>query len=53
MYIENYSIFLDIKLIFMTLQIMVKPEATEGFDKAEELEEKRRKLLEQDALTDK
>ena len=33
MYIENYSFFLDIKLIFMTLQILVKPESTEGFDK--------------------
>ena len=48
MYIENYSFFLDIKLIFMTLQIMVKPEATEGFDKADELEERRKKLLEQE-----
>ena len=48
MYIENYSFFLDIKLIFMTLQIMVKPESTEGFDKADELEERRKKLLEQE-----
>lgn len=45
MYIENYSIFLDIKLIFMTLQILVKPESTEGFDKVEELERMRDELL--------
>ena len=45
MYIENYSIFLDIKLIFMTLQILLKPESTEGFDKAEETAEKQDELL--------
>lgn len=47
MYIEKYSIFLDIKLIFMTLQIMVRPESTEGFEKTEELERMRKELLEQ------
>lgn len=31
MYIENYSVLLDLKLIFMTLQILVKKESTEGF----------------------
>ena len=45
MYIENYSLFLDIKLIFMTLQILVKPESTEGFDKKEELDKLRKSLL--------
>ena len=45
MYIENYSFLTDIKLIFMTLQILVKPESTEGFDKAEELEQKKEELL--------
>ena len=45
MYIENYSLFLDIKLIFMTLQILVKPERTEGFDKKEELDKLRKSLL--------
>ena len=44
-YIENYSNFLDIKLIFMTLQILIKPESTEGFDKAEELEKRKEQLL--------
>ena len=33
MYIENYSVILDLKLILMTLQILLKPESTEGFDK--------------------
>lgn len=33
MYIEKYSIILDIKLILMTLQIMLRKESTEGFDK--------------------
>ena len=33
MYIENYSVILDLKLILMTLQILIKPESTEGFDK--------------------
>ena len=37
-YIENYSFFLDIKLILMTLRIMTRAESTEGFDKSEELE---------------
>lgn len=35
MYIENYSLLLDIKLIIMTLQIMLRKESTEGFKKEE------------------
>lgn len=31
-YIEKYSILLDIKLILMTLRILLKKESTEGFD---------------------
>ena len=31
MYIENYSLILDIKLILMTVRIMFKKESTEGF----------------------
>lgn len=52
MYIENYSVFLDIKLIFMTIQICLKKESTEGFDKAKELETKRKELLEEWADAD-
>lgn len=48
MYIENYSLFLDIKLMFMTLQILVRPESTEGFEKREELEKMKKALLESD-----
>jgi exopolysaccharide biosynthesis polyprenyl glycosylphosphotransferase len=48
MYIENYSLLMDIKLIFMTLQIMVKPESTEGFEKIDELEEMKEALLAQE-----
>ncbi|HIT34935.1 MAG TPA: sugar transferase, partial [Candidatus Faecousia intestinigallinarum] len=38
MYIENYSLLLDIKLILMTVRIMLKKESTEGFDKVLENE---------------
>ena len=31
MYIENYSLLLDIKLILMTVKIMFMKESTEGF----------------------
>ena len=42
-YIQNYSIFLDIRLIFMTLKIMFMKESTEGFSEQQknELQEKR------------
>lgn len=32
-YIENYSIWLDIKLVLLTLKILLKPESTEGIEK--------------------
>lgn len=32
MYIQNYSLLLDIKLIFMTIKIMFMKESTEGFE---------------------
>ena len=38
MYIENYSLLTDIKLILMTIRIILKKESTEGFDKVDELE---------------
>lgn len=36
MYIEEYSLLLDIKLILMTLQIMLRKESTEGFKNEKE-----------------
>lgn len=31
-YIENYSVWLDLKLMMLTLKILLKPESTEGVD---------------------
>ncbi|MDD6202028.1 MAG: sugar transferase [Lachnospiraceae bacterium] len=31
-YIENYSVWLDIKLMMLTLKILIRPESTEGVD---------------------
>ena len=49
MYIEQYSLMLDIKLILMTLRIMLKKESTEGFDKVADVEAIK-KELEEDAF---
>ena len=46
LYIENYSILLDIKLILTTIRIMFQKESTEGFDKASENEELVKELIE-------
>jgi len=45
MYIENYSIFLDIKLIIMTVRILFKKESTEGIDVAQANESKKDELI--------
>lgn len=47
MYIENYSIFMDIKLIIMTIRILLKKESTEGFDVAAENEKKKEDLIQE------
>ena len=46
MYIENYSIFLDIKLILTTIRIMFQKESTEGFEKQKENEKLIEELIE-------
>lgn len=34
-YIENYSVWLDLKLMLLTLKIVLKPESTEGIEAAQ------------------
>lgn len=45
MYIENYSLLLDIKLIILTIRILFSKESTEGIDKAKENQERAEALL--------
>ena len=45
MYIENYSLLLDIKLIILTLRIIFSKESTEGIDKQQENQGKIEELL--------
>jgi exopolysaccharide biosynthesis polyprenyl glycosylphosphotransferase len=45
MYIENYSLMLDIKLIILTLRIIFSKESTEGIDKQLENQQKIEELL--------
>lgn len=47
MYIENYSLLLDIKLIILTFKIIFSKESTEGMEAAEENEKKKSELLNQ------
>lgn len=47
MYIENYSLLLDIKLIILTLRIIFSKDSTEGIDKAEEKAKQAEALLQQ------
>lgn len=47
MYIENYSLLLDIKLILTTIRIMFSKDSTEGFEKQEENEKLLQQFIEQ------
>lgn len=45
MYIEKYSLLLDLKLILMTIRVMLMKDSTEGFDKIEELEKQKDEII--------
>lgn len=45
MYIENYSLIQDVKLILMTLRTLTKDDSTEGFDKMEERKARREEVI--------
>ena len=47
MYIENYSLLLDIKLIILTARILFSKSSTEGIDVAAENQKKAEELLQQ------
>lgn len=47
MYIENYSLLLDIKLIILTFRIIFSKDSTEGIDKAEENQKRADELLQE------
>ena len=47
MYIENYSLLLDIKLIILTLRIIFSKDSTEGIDVAAENQKKAEELLQE------
>lgn len=47
MYIENYSLLMDIKLIILTLRIIFSKDSTEGVDVAAENQRKAEELLQQ------
>lgn len=34
-YIEQYTVWLDLKLMLLTLKILIKPESTEGVDSSQ------------------
>ena len=45
MYIENYSLMLDIRLIILTIRILFSKKSTEGIDVAQENERLTDELL--------
>ena len=47
MYIENYSLLMDIKLIILTLRIIFSKDSTEGVDVAQENQRKAEQLLQE------
>lgn len=51
-YIENYSLLLDIKLIFMTGRVLFSKESTEGFEMQEQMRAYREETLKNFAAED-
>lgn len=47
MYIENYSLLLDIKLMLLTVRVLFSKSSTEGFEVARENEKRQKELVEQ------
>ena len=47
LYIENYSLLLDVKLILQTIRIILKKESTEGFDISEKMTQMTQQILDQ------
>ena len=45
MYVENYSLILDIKLILMTIRTLFRKDSTEGVDMAKKRQEERQELM--------
>lgn len=54
-YIENYSIWMDIKLMFLTLKILLMPDSTEGIESTQitAMKQSNAELLEKRAKLDK
>lgn len=52
MYIENYSLMLDVKLILMTLRTLTKDDSTEGFDKKAEQKAMREEVIRESLRSD-
>ena len=50
MYIENYNVLLDFKLLLLTFKVLIRKESTEGFDKVADAATIR-KLLEESEHT--
>ncbi len=51
-YIQNYSLLLDIKLILLTVPVLFSKESTEGFEVTEEIEKLKQEALESDSETE-